>query len=189
MPIPHKIHWIWLGKTPCPDLAFVGSVDRCHESWEKKIWTDHDLWEFGLRADGLIDEFGNYAAASNYVRLLILKKYGGIYLDTDFECYRPMDSLCEYAAIAAMQDESRICNAFMGAEPDHPWINWQIEHLEDFEKKDGASGVYLATAAPRDGLTLIETHLVYPWLFNDPEEMRKPHPDSYLQHFWRGSWL
>lgn len=37
----------------------------------------------------------NYAYLSDYYRFVILRDYGGIYCDTDVECFRPLDDLLD----------------------------------------------------------------------------------------------
>jgi hypothetical protein len=91
--------------------------------------------------------------------------------------------------LAAEQDGGRICNALMAATPNHPWVNWQLANRARYDQRDAASGVYLATDAPRDGLTLVPQRLVYPWLFDAQPEARVPHADSLLAHHWDGSWV
>jgi hypothetical protein len=76
----------------------------------------------------------------------------------------------------------------MGAIPNHPWINWQLANIGSYERRDAASGVYLATDAPRDRLTVVDQHLVYPFMYDAQPEARVAHPDSLLIHHWQGTW-
>lgn len=191
MSIPAKIHQIWIGEAKMPErhVEWHKKLVELHPRMECKIWDD-----LSLMADGL--ELGQYyrlgwsmASVSNFARLWLLKNIGGIYLDTDFEPLKPFGGLIRYEAVAAFQDGGRICNAFMGAEPNHPWITWQLENFYKYPPADAASGVYLATDAPRKGLTIIPSILVYPWMYDDPPEWRVPHEDSVLCHHWEGSWV
>lgn len=159
-----------------------------HPDWDCRLWDDLTLMGEGVELGALFRLGWNTACISNFVRLILLKRYGGIYLDTDFEPFKPLDSLLEYDAVAALQDGDRVCNAFMGASPRHPWINWQLDNYRLFETHDAASGVYLATAAPRDLITIVQQHLIYPWMYDDPPEKRVPHPESLVAHHWAGSW-
>lgn len=169
-------------------VRLTKTVRDRHSGWVYSLWDEPSLAGLGLKQDRLHDEFGTWAAASNFIRLLVLQKLGGVYLDTDFECLKPIDGLLDNAAIAAEQDGGRICNAFMGAEPNHPWINWQLANIARHDRRDAASGVYLATDAPREGLTIVPQHLIYPFLYSAKEGERVIHPDSLLIHHWHGSW-
>lgn len=175
---------------PADVAEMVATVRRHNPDWIHVVIGDDDLKALGLSADRLRAEFGTWAAASNFVRLLVLQKVGGVYLDVDCECLKPLDPLLAMSdCLAAEQDGGRICNAVMGATPNHPWINWQLAHMGDFDRKDAASGVYLASAAPRELVTIIPQRLVYPWLWTDAPEKRVPHAESILEHRWAGSWV
>ncbi len=187
--IPRHIHWVWFGEAmPQPLRRMTLSVWQNNPEFEFSLWCEKSP-ELGLNIPKLKDRLGSWAAVSNYARLVMLQKYGGIYLDCDVECLRPLDSLLGHSAFAAEQDGGRICNAVMGAEPNHPWVNWQLEHFDDFDQRDPASGVYLATeAAKHASVSIVPQHLVYPFLYDTSPEQRVPHPDSLLVHHWHGSW-
>lgn len=176
---------------PMLELRCVQSVRHHNVPWTHMLWTE-ELVEtlLGIRISTLKLKSSMYASFSNHVRLRALLQFGGIYLDADCECLRPLNFFRDpgVKAFAAKQDDTRICNAVMGAEPDSEWIKWQIGHWRDFDQNDPASGVYLATAAPREFVTLITPHLVYPFSYETPDIARRPHEDSYVQHWWSGSW-
>lgn len=185
--IPHLLHFIWFGDLLPP--SSIRTFYPRHTEWQFMLWNEGAVKHaFGIDPRAMREELGSWAAVSNLVRLRVLQISGGIYVDCDFECHKPLDSLLENAAVVAEQDAGRLCNAFMGAEPGHPWINWQCDHWGDFDQRDPASGVYLATEAPREGLAVIPSHFVYPFLYNAPVVERVPHPDSILSHGWEGSW-
>lgn len=48
-------------------------------------------------------EAKKYAFVSDYVRLAVLYRYGGIYLDTDVELVRPLDELLEHKGFIGME--------------------------------------------------------------------------------------
>ena len=88
------IHIIWLGKKKFPELTLM-----CMESWKKYltnqtvcIWTEDSL---DLSHDFVKVAYENkaWAFAVDYLRLWIIYKYGGIYLDTDVELLKPINDL------------------------------------------------------------------------------------------------
>lgn len=194
--ITRIIHQCWFGRPPPDDIAhFMHTVRVQHTTWSYMLWDESNVDVLGQNVSEEYGRLKNWASVSNLVRLVVLKKFGGIYLDTDVECLKSFEPLRICNAFAALQDneeingnKGRLCNAVMGAEPEHPWINWQIEHFNDFDQQDPASSIYLASTAPRDGLTLIPPHLVYPFHWDDPAEKRKPHPESIAVHWWKGGW-
>lgn len=188
--IPLRTNQIWLGgPTPIQFSAWRADLIAQNPSLEHKLWTEEHLPSLGLTVDRLKDEFGSWASVSNFVRLLVLQKFGGAYLDLDFQPLKPIGKLFDFeGAAAAMQDGGRICNAALFARPNHPWINWQLANIGRYDRRDAAWGVYAATDAPRDGVTIIEQRLVYPFMYDSPAEMRVPDPDSLMIHWWEGSW-
>ena len=68
--IPKIIHYIWLGGEKDE------IVQKAIHTWKKRA-PEFRIIEWNALKDK------NYAIASDYARLSILKKYGGVYMDTD----------------------------------------------------------------------------------------------------------
>lgn len=93
--IPKKIHYCWFGRGEKPKLA-----KRCIASW-KKYCPDYEIIEWNednfdvncTPYTKLCYDNKKYAFLSDYVRLIVLEKAGGIYMDTDVELCRTMDPL------------------------------------------------------------------------------------------------
>src|SRR4029079_13347754 len=64
----------------------------------------------------------NGAELADLVRLEALWRWGGIYVDSDCEPFRPLDSLLGVPAFAAWEDSRSVPNAVLGAAPGHPAI-------------------------------------------------------------------
>lgn len=87
--IPHIIHQIWLG-SPLPEkyLRWIRSWTNWN-GWEYKLWTDKDVKTLNLYNQDLYNLAANYGEKSDILRLEILLKYGGLYIDVDYECIKP----------------------------------------------------------------------------------------------------
>jgi len=200
--IPKLLHWVWLGGAlPPKHFAWMASVIQLHPDWKCILWNESNLGDLGLTADGLSTWVGrgscrfgsSQASISNLVRLHAVLRFGGVYLDTDIECLKPLDSLLGATAFAAAQDHHegrrRFCNAVFGATKDNPWVSWQVDRAADLLGASADWGPTLMSAAPEcPGFEVVPTHLFYPFLWDSPESDRKPHPESILVHHWAKSW-
>lgn len=72
-----------------------------------------------------------YAFVSDYVRLWALKKYGGIYLDTDIELIKPIPkSLLDNKVVLGTDDGGRL-TALMMSEPEHIFFSEALENYHN----------------------------------------------------------
>lgn len=91
MSIPKIIHMIWIGPDPFPYQKNLDLYKKYHPKWSFKLWTDENLPK--LKNQAVYDAIDIYATKADLLRLELLLKYGGVYVDTDSYCVRPLDSL------------------------------------------------------------------------------------------------
>lgn len=123
--IPKILHFVWVGKNPKPALVL-----RCIDSW-KKYCPDYKIIEwneenFDIESHQYVKEaYGlkKWAFVSDYIRLYALKEYGGVYVDSDLEIYKPIDIFLEHSAFTGFESPMFPITAIMGAAKNHPWIN------------------------------------------------------------------
>ena len=97
MPIPKKIHYCWFGYGEKSEL-----VKRCIASW-KQFCPDYKIIEWNEQNyDVKKNEYMHQAYqaqrwgfVSDFARLDIVYQHGGIYLDTDVELVKNLDTLLE----------------------------------------------------------------------------------------------
>ena len=81
----------------------------------------------------LIKRACHFAQKANIWRYEIIKRFGGVYFDTDIEPFRPIDDLVlDLNAFAVEGWRKRfpvLENAFFGAAPNHPWMCDLVEGL------------------------------------------------------------
>lgn len=93
--IPKIIHYFWFSKEEKPE-----SVKTCIESW-RQFCSDYELIEWNADTfDVTCNDFAyeafrqrKWAYVSDYARLAVVYKHGGIYLDSDVRLLKGMDSL------------------------------------------------------------------------------------------------
>lgn len=105
--IPKVIHYVWFGEKELPDLA-----KKCIASW-KKYCPDYEIREwnesnYDINSCDYIKEAYQeckWAFVSDYARMDILYRYGGLYFDTDVELIRPIDSIIENGSFMGIETE------------------------------------------------------------------------------------
>jgi inositol phosphorylceramide mannosyltransferase catalytic subunit len=128
--IPPLFHWIWLGTDPMPKdhRRWIDAWLALHPSWGHRIWGDNDLPI--LRNRAAFERATTWAQRADIARYEILLEHGGVYLDTDMECVRPIDSLLEgVTAFVGEEWPGYLGNAVLGAIEGHPWMAAVVEQL------------------------------------------------------------
>jgi mannosyltransferase OCH1-like enzyme len=133
--IPKIIHQIWIGSgVPEPFKKFQKSWKRNHPDWEYCLWTQEDIAMLQLQNADLIAQSHNPGEISDIMRYEILYRFGGVYLDMDFECLNPLDELhYRYDFYIGMQPlDSGLVQlgiGIIGSIPGHPLLKQVIEEL------------------------------------------------------------
>lgn len=140
--IPKKIHYCWFGRGEKPRLA-----GKCIASWEKYC-PDYEIIEWNEDNFPVGDypyakyclENKKWAFLSDFVRLAVVRKYGGIYFDTDVELLRSPDELLKYDAFYGFENDNNVNTGLgFGAAADHPTVAAMEEkYLERDPEPDGS---------------------------------------------------
>lgn len=147
--IPKTIHYCWFGRGKKPELA-----ERCIASW-KKYCPDYEIIEwnednFDLGCNDYTRycyENQKWAFLSDFVRLVVVAKYGGIYFDTDVELLKSPNDLLQYEAFYGFENSSNVNTGLgFGAEANHPTILSMKARYEELEPK--ADGSYPMIVCP-----------------------------------------
>jgi hypothetical protein len=179
--IPRIIHQIWLGPKPLPDdfAGYVKTWKRHHPAWEHRLWTEDDIaGETFTRAE-VTERIRHPAERADILRFELLHRYGGVYVDTDFECRRALDGPlgdADFVTAWLKQSESgketRVNNAFMASAPGHPLLQRALNELhaqEWFGFDKHASGSLFFNRLLKDfpDVLILDAPLIYP---NSPEQ-------------------
>lgn len=116
MSIPKIIHYCWFGEGKKDELA-----EKCIESW-KKYCPEYKIIEWNEKNYDLsINKYAmdaykekKWAFVTDFVRLDVVYRYGGIYLDTDVEIIKPLDSLLSFGAFFGVESQDLNINTGLG---------------------------------------------------------------------------
>lgn len=201
MIVPRVFHRIWLGSAlPKKYKKYGRTWKKHHPSWEMKLWTERNLPDDLLNMNCL-ELCNNYSEQSDVLRYSLLYKYGGVYIDTDFENYKNIEPLLSKLDIfASSEDNYHICGGFMGSTPEHPIIKRLINLIPTTLKStmnqpsDHRIGPKFVTEnISWDEITVLPREYFYPYLPNvfrsiqiqDKADSRKT---AFAAHHWAKSW-
>ena len=136
-------HYIWTNNYEAipEELSFLDNVE-VHSIYELKDFKSFNLVESIINQDEL--KITDLVTASDITRVIVMREFGGIYHDLDYEIYNPQDLLPMLKAfnfIAGEESSNKykfIGHAFFAATPHHPILYKEAELLErNLAKDDG----------------------------------------------------
>ena len=192
--IPKVLHRIWLGSNPIPEeLASYGDSWKIHHpSWDMHLWTDDKVVTLG--SEETLSRARNYSEKSDVLRYEILWRFGGVYIDMDVECLRPIDELLDDVSLfAAFERPGRIGSAVVGAEPSHPAMKHAVTEIQrrvGTGKQEEATGPGLLTNTLQQfpDATIFPSRVFYPYDWTERYRKGERFQHSYAVHHWQLSW-
>lgn len=108
--IPKKIHYIWIGGGKLPDKynKYIESWKKYNPDYEIIKWDENNYDFTSGRYIKEAYEAKAWSFVTNYVRIDIIYRYGGIYLDTDVEAIANFDKMLNDEAFFCMGSYDRI---------------------------------------------------------------------------------
>ncbi|KAF8450566.1 nucleotide-diphospho-sugar transferase [Boletus edulis BED1] len=136
--IPRILHQTWKSETLPPKWKDISQGCRDMMSdYEYMLWTDASSREFiAGYYPWFLDTFDNYKYViqrADVIRYFVLHHYGGIYLDLDIGCLRPLDPLLVYPVILPKTIPVGVSNDLIFAEKRHPFLAQTIHNLVTFD--------------------------------------------------------
>jgi hypothetical protein len=115
---------------------------RCYDSWAPKhpdweilLWDREKISQLGLLNEWVFS-VDNPTVQSEVLRFEIVYSYGGIYLDADTECLKPIDQLLMLGdAFVSMRNKRHLENNGFGAIAGHDWIEDIVRALYSQREK------------------------------------------------------
>lgn len=161
--IPKKIHYCWFGRGPKPELAI-----KCIESWHKFL-PEYELVEWNEDNFDL-DKYAyvrqaydkkKFAFVTDVVRLYALYTHGGVYMDTDVEILKPLDTILTHEAVSGFETTNLIPTGLMASEKGSKIIGELLDEYQSrqFINPDGTLNtttnvIYITETLKKYGLKL-----------------------------------
>ena len=148
--IPKIIHVVWInGKiedcsVPQELKKYIVTWIEKNPDWKFKLWTDADVAKITLDNQDLYDDAINFGVKSDILKYEIVYRYGGVYVDTDFECLQPLDIFHHcydfYVGIQPLDTQYlQLGAALFAAKPGHPLLKHVIDTMKNsYETHEGA---------------------------------------------------
>lgn len=188
--IPRTIHRIWVGgEEPEWTKEFAGTWEL--PGWSLNQWGEEEIRaEFPLHNQNAYDHAEDIAPfhtgqlRSDILRYEILYRHGGVYVDHDLECLRPIDTLVEgLKCFAAWEQQDKwIANGFLGATAGDPFIGRLIRGIDsrvDYSRRvkgmrpNRITGPVYLTHSWRNfvnDMVILNQSEIYPYGWRDIEE-------------------
>lgn len=141
--VPRIIHQTSPDRSRLP-AKLIDSQNKCiemHPSFHHMHWTDDDLRSFiATNYSWFLPTFDSYPYNIQRVdssRYFILYHFGGIYLDMDIACARPLDPLLTLPAVFPLTVPVGLSNDFMVSTKHHPFMLQLMNSLTDNARSYG----------------------------------------------------
>jgi len=210
--IPKIIHQTWKS-TELPEnyKKWSGTWKLLNKDWKYMFWSDEDLRNLVVNDYPelleMYDGFNTHIKRVDMARYLFLKKYGGLYVDMDFECLKPIDKLLEnHSCVIGWEDKRYLCNAFMASTQNHKVWDNIIDYIKSLGHKHtkcvmGYPGYctgnvmitdrileYNKNKKNKNKVWLCPTKYIYPYSWYEKHLENNEFPNAYACHRWTATW-
>lgn len=159
-----------------------------HPNWTMKLWNeDNIVTKYG----DLLSRCPHLSQQSNILRYEILHREGGVYLDTDFECKRNIESLIEdLSFFAAREDENYVAAGIIGTKIGHEVFGRMLSDAanEPVEVSTSLGVPFFTKYALQYGCKVFPRNLFYPYKWTEMERRFDSFDEAYAVHHWSSMW-
>ena len=176
---------------------FWETFKEWHPDYEFKTWRDPiDKKDFELAH--LWASCGNGAQLADLIRLEVVYRFGGIYVDADMECVGRFPDMKDIAFFIGTEDGDRVTNALFGAAQEHPEIRRIMDYLKEFSELPSDIPANVVTGPElfsrhlrfSDDILVFPRTVFYPVSHGQNVDSVTALPTRTLTvHHWDGSWL
>ncbi len=197
--IPRVLNFVWVGgEMPESQRANIETWKKHNPNWEIRIWGNDDVPWF--KCQEAIKSQPTLAGVSDVMRIEIIYRLGGVYVDTDMECFRSIDTITKNTrSFIVRETEKYICNSVFGAAPESRTLRPIFECFRDmqFPTKGGqnqTTGPHLFTKLANTSVAkILEPKSFFPIPYSKRNELGRSDidltdKDIYAHHQWAGTW-
>lgn len=190
--IPKILHQTWQNKS-IPEV-WKGAQQSCldlhteEDGWEYMLWTDERMAEFMEKEyPQFLETFEGYPypiQRADAIRYFVLFHFGGVYLDLDDGCGRPMEPLLSYPSWVRKTVPTGISNDAMGAVPGHPFFGYVIDRLQSYDRSWILPYITVMGSTGPLFLSVMWRHYTSDGLNEGDGRIRILFPDEYQGKSW-----
>lgn len=194
-PIPKTIHQVWIGdqsKKP-QNLMDTWKMD----GWDYVLWTEKEIDALNLENRPLYDYYLSkkcYHGAADVVRVEVIERFGGVYIDADTERLLPIDDIMEDCTFWGVWSnmEGRVANGVIAAIPKHPiLVNYRkamgeaVQVDPPWSTIGGTLFTEMIFAHQDEYTKLMPTRTFYP--FDSKGVRNTARHKNYARHYWNAA--
>lgn len=193
--IPKTIHLVWFGGNEKNKLIqeCIASWKQVMPEWTIKEWTEknYDLSHSPLWVQEAYKK-KKWAFVSDYVRIDVLHKEGGVYLDTDMYMIKNLAPLCSASFFIGKEDDVYLSAGVIGSVPYHPFMHAVLNYYSTHTSLIPIPKV-LTIVFNQDNckdILILEKNYFYPFSQETISQFTKTNAPthSYGVHMWNYSW-
>jgi mannosyltransferase OCH1-like enzyme len=206
--VPRIIHQIWLGsKIPTKYEIWRKSWMKHNPNYEYILWDEKKILDMELINKKQFVKAKNLGCKSDIARYEILYKFGGIYVDTDFEALKPIDpKFMTQSFIAGQLYDYRpqIGNGLIISVPKCSLLKALIDNLPKYSEVKTYSEImsyagpfYLTKIIFKNmflkNVVILPSQYFYPWpsfmIHSERNRYSWATKKTFAMHHWEASWL
>ena len=195
--INKNIFFLWFGdnKLAESDLSNIEQASLINSDFNISVIRNLGDFELDAQSETYVKycfENKKWANLSNLLRLLVIYKYGGFYLDTDILCIKSFDGLCKYDNLYGRECGQYINNAIFGGVKNSPFLRELIEKFlgtfNGSEEANVSSPLFITEQIKnRIDVMVFDQDFFYP-LHWEKDKNKEINANTYCIHNWSKRW-